>query len=691
MSRLLVTTASVFVLSCSTPSSPITVLVSEADRPLVEDLLEFVPFEGIAVEQSDDPEAAVDDGNGVRIAIAPRLACDGCDEGSYQIDGGAGRFLVRGAGALGVQYGLTEVLEAFHFRFFHPRRTHVPTALPEPLAIPGLGQTQTPEIALRGLHLHTLHPIEGYFDFWEPGEAQLEGARRTIDWVVKNRGNFLQYPALDDILADQGTAEAWRAHTRAILDYAHRRGVRMGVGIQLFGESNLQKAFDLIDGEPADVRAEIKRRVELLLRDLPFDAISLSFGEFSAADPAVFLDNVNLAVEVLHEVSPGIAINTVIHVGDQPELRVTWKGETLLYYFLVKFADERLVPWVHTVMYYDLFEDAGGAYHHEDFSEHRQFLLDRLEAGKPVGYFPESAYWIAFDNSVPTYLPLYVHSRWLDLARLQSARAGRPGLREHGLFSSGWEWGYWQTDYATLRMNFRLPSSWRAPYEQMFAPWGERGARLVDAIEKFGTAQHEALIGQRLAPYLAGRDQIMDVSELQNLIAQPDRPQFFEAKKFSPEQRAAFRTNVLAPLESLAEKEAEALADVELLARALGEDPWFNEILDGMAVTTARTRFIHALYSAVLDAAESGSPGAWLDEATAQLGIGKSAVTRRHQNMHDPDGRRLLLNRENATLYPYGYLREAQTLCFWNRERIQVERLLLGRTESEPACVSVDL
>ncbi len=691
MLRLLVTTLALLALSCSSSPAPITVLVSEGDRALVEDFLEFVPFEGIVLQQSDDPEAAVDDGDGVRIALASRLECEGCDDGTFRIDGGDRRYVVRGAGVLGVQYGLAEVLEAFHFRFFHPRRTHVPERVPTPLSIAGIGEPQIPEIAVRGLHMHTLHPIEGYFDFWEPGEAQLEGARRTIDWVVKNRGNYLQYPALDDVLADAATADAWRAHTRAILEYAHRRGVRVGVGIQLFGQSNLQKAFDLIDGDPAGAREEMKRRVEVLLGGLPFDAISLSFGEFSAADPAVFLENVNLAAEVLHEVSPGIDINTVIHVGDQPDLRVTWEGETLLYYFLVKFADERLVPWVHTVMYYDLFEDAGGAYHHDDFSEHRQFLLDRLEAGKPVGYFPESAYWIAFDNSVPTYLPLYVHSRWLDLDRIRAARGGKPGLREHGLFSSGWEWGYWQTDYATLRMNFRLPASWRAPYEQMFAPWGERGAKLVDAIERFGAAQHEALITQRLAPYLAGRDQIMDASEIKNLVAQPGRPQFSQVRAFTVEERTAFRADVLARLQVLAEKQAEAQVEVESLTQELGDDPWFAEVLDGMTVTTARTRFVHALYSAVLQAAETGSSGAWLDEAASQLAIGRSAVDRRHRALHDSDGRRLLLNRENATLYPYGYLREAQSLCFWNRERIQVEKLLLGSAESIPACVTVDL
>src|SRR6185503_18193487 len=101
-----------------------------------------------------------------------------------------------------------------------------------------------------------------------------------------------------------------------------------------------------------------------------------------------------------------------------------------------------IVPQVHTVMYYDLFEDAGGAYHHQDFAEHRAFLFDRLRTGLPVTYKPETAYWVAFDNSVPMYLPLYVRSRWLDLDRIhaQAAAAGHADLAEHVLFSSGWEW-----------------------------------------------------------------------------------------------------------------------------------------------------------------------------------------------------------------------------------------------------------
>ena len=41
--------------------------------------------------------------------------------------------------------------------------------------------------------MHTLHPIEGYYDFWEPSEDHLYRAKRVIDWTIKNRGNYIEW------------------------------------------------------------------------------------------------------------------------------------------------------------------------------------------------------------------------------------------------------------------------------------------------------------------------------------------------------------------------------------------------------------------------------------------------------------------------------------------------------------------
>lgn len=136
-----------------------------------------------------------------------------------------------------------------------------------------------------------------------------------------------------------------------------------------------------------DALDEMRARWEIITAP-GFDVYNLSFGEFFAADPALFVATVNQAFAAMRIAAPGAAMSATIHVGASADQRVTYQGEEMAYYFLVQFADPRILPLVPTVMYYDLFEDAGGAYHHDEFDEHRAFLLERLAAGEPVAYFP---------------------------------------------------------------------------------------------------------------------------------------------------------------------------------------------------------------------------------------------------------------------------------------------------------------
>ncbi|MBK7858304.1 MAG: hypothetical protein IPJ65_06715 [Archangiaceae bacterium] len=442
--------------------------------------------------------------------------------------------------------------------------------------------------------------------------------------------------------------------------------MKAGIALQLFGKSNLQNAFDLVDDEP-DAPAEMRRRLHLLLDGVGFDLVNLSFGEFFSADPALFVQRVDEAYQALQAVSPGTELTTTIHLGNQPSLRVTYMGETLLYYFLVKFAQSPITPWVHTVMYFDLYEDAGGAYFHDDFHEHREFLEGKLAAGAAAGYFPESAYWVAFDNSVPVYLPLYMRSRWVDLKGLRAA--GR--LRDHVLFSSGWEWGYWQTDAATLRMAYTLPQSWAAPARGFF------GDRIGELIERLGEAQHDGLMIKRLAPYLAGRDQVIDAGKKLGIVSQPDRVQLNEIAT-TPD----FRPRVLEPLNAFATTLEALEADFGLAYLAAPRDPFLDELADGFSITARRARFAYLVHLAAADLSE-----AKLTAAQAELDAAKEIVSARRKAMHDPDVKPILRNTPNATFYQYGYLREADLLCYWERELAQARQVVRQVSENVPGCV----
>jgi hypothetical protein len=541
---------------------------------------------------------------------------------------------------------------------------------------------------VRGLRPHTIHPIEAYWAFWEPSDDSLARAKRIIDWTVKNRGNYVEWVALDDISISSDRAALWKPHTKAIVDYAHARGITVGIGIQLYQTASLQNGYTLLSkfGGPSD-QGTIEDGLSMLFDAAPFDVVDLSFGEFSGNDPANFITSLNMVSTGIAKVRPGAKLAATVHVGNYPNLYVDYMGEHILYYFLVKYADPPIVPWIHSVMYYDLFEDAGGAYLYDEFTDHRQFLLDRLAKGQPIGYFPETAYWVAFDDSVPTYLPLYARSRFVDLQKIRDAATsmGSPNLDEHYIFSSGWEWGYWQQDYATLRMSHTLPSAWGDEYTEMFAPWGAAGQTLSQKIIALGEAQHDSLMGQRLAAYLAGRDDVIDVGATHGTVSQPARPAFGDVIAMSSADRQTFAMNVVAPLDALAKTTAQLASDVAALG--LGDDPWVSEIIDGMQVDADRTAFAHAVWAAAVSLGDGQGDGGHLAEADAALADAKNVVAHRHAHLHDSSAARLTQRVDNSTLYKYGYLFEADTLCYWQRERTQIGNAAQGTSATVPPCI----
>lgn len=670
------------------PANSVILLASPDEAAAVSDFARTIGDVRVGASQDPDPAAAGARDRALTIALAQGEGlCDQC----YVLDVDGTKVTVRGGGRLGRLYGASHVLEAIGYRFHHPHHTFAPAALElDPEALPGPEQVQQPEVARRrGVHLHTLHPLDTMFDAWVPSE---EGAARmgaVADWVVRNRGNHLQWVALDDIEESATTHAAWKAHTATLLDRAHEVGLTVGLGIQLFGSGNLQLAFDLVDtGTTIDEqRAELGPRLDRVTEGLDFDLYNLSFGEFFGADPERFIASVELVYDELKARAPEAELATVLHVGD--DLRVSYDDKDLIYYFLATYADRPITHWAHTVMYYDLFGDAGGAYHHDAFDDHRAYLEAQLEAQGPVGYFPESAYWIAFDNSVPRYLPLYQRQRWEDLSKLAAFTAdkGVPGLQDHVTFSSGWEWGHWQHDVATLRHSWKLEADWCAPLRFQLGAHGDAGAEVADAACALGDLQRTALIDQRLTPYLASYDSIMQVGFPLDIVAQPKRP-FFKEVAFTTAsaQLEVYRTDVanLGAYADAATKLWRQVSGLELPE----DDTVLNETRQGLQLTALRARFAHQLATAAVLVADKqlGPAGEALDRADQRLAEARAVIDARHADLFDPEPERLVEAADNPTLYDYGYLLRADQLCYWTRELRQARNDLQGTTFEVPGC-----
>jgi hypothetical protein len=596
----------------------------------------------------------------------------------YRIESdAASHWIVHAHDVLGAQYGVAGALENLGFRWRHPYEPYTPTAPADRGQEVGL--VHVPQIRVRGLHIHTIHPIEGYFALWEPSAGSTSDAHRIIDWVIKNRGNYIQWAGLADILKPDRYA-AWKPFTQELIAYAHARGVRVGFDFELFGQANLQNAYDLYDDRTLmmPVADAIAPRLALITQDLPFDVYDLSFGEFFDADPQYFIDAINAVAAQLRIDAPQAEMHALVHVGATQ--RVTYMGQDMIYYFLVKYADPTIVPDIHSVMYYDLFEDAGGAYQSSDFSEHRAYLEDRMCAGQKAAYHPEDAYWVAFDNSVPMFDPVYVHSRFLDLDQLR--KTGCP-LDEHLIFSSGFEWGYWLNDVTSLRASYELPGAAQDGIIDALAPdLGPQAAALVD---KLATAQHDALMTQHLAGYMAGRDSIIDAGRMLNppIISQP-APITFDV--LTLDMTDGFEHTVLADVKTHIEAVSSILSDFDRLS--LPDTRWTREIRDGIHMDLLRAEFVLQTYSTVLAHLRGDAAGqrTHFEVAHEVLAEAQDVVHERDGDLHDTHGRQLVNKTTNQTTYQFGYLYMADTLCYWNRELFEVRRAL-GEPVTLPNCL----
>ena len=642
----------------------ITIVSDPQWEPQLRDLVALTPYRGLSV--------GTDPGAGYEISVVDDAAIP--LEG-YRLEVSPLVYRVHAHDVLGAQYGVAAALETLGFRFRHPYDTRVPYA---PEAGTSDEAVHQPRIRVRGFQLHTLHPIEGYFAFWEPGAANTYDAHRIIDWVIKNRGNFLQWVALDNINNAEKYA-AWQPFTRELIDYAHFRGIRVGLGIQLFGQSNLQEAFDLSDDKTGTIPIadEISARLPTVTKDLPFDVYALSFGEFFDAEPQKFVDSVNEVRTQLARFAPQAELHAVVHVG--ADQRVTYMGEDLIYYFLVKFTDPRIIADIHTVMFYNLFEPAGGAYKSENFDEHRAYLQQRMCAGQKGSYMPETAYWVAFDDSVPQFFPVYIPSRLTDLTMLQQPAGACGTLDQHYLFTSGWEWGYWLNDVTSIRASYELPASALEAIAFQLAP--DLGPKAAELVDRLASSQHDHVMIEKLTGYLVGRDSVIDLGHTLSIISQPDRVTF--------DQLAAGtgRPEVLAMLPVLNGYGGELDAMVEDLgALPLPDNRWTSELRAGFEIDRLRAHFVEATYQATLASIDGDAATATrrFHDAQALLDDARAIVHARHADLHDDHGRRLVDKTGNQTFYQFGFLYFADTLCYWQRELDQVGAIL-GATSTVPA------
>ncbi len=340
----------------------------------------------------------------------------------------------------GLVFGIYGFLQDYlGIKFYHPKETQFPINKKWELK-KSFTTHAKPKFQLKGFHLHTQHPIEltEYLldETW--GEKGILEVKHYIDWLVRNRQNYFQFVLLESV-----KVKKWSPYFKQIEEYAHKRGVMVGLALSL--HSIQQKAYMLYNNWPKSWlgrKKQISNRIERLNKEIKWDYWSVDFKKHEfTEDKSLKIDKYKS--HVFNELQQyNVRLAEHYHIVDQPD-HLSYAIDSSYQKFLNETAG-----LIHTVMFYSLTDEKAPVYENENFHH----MLEKLENSvkeRETWYFPESAYWVTFDNSIPMTLTPYLQARLDDINTTSSLRTDG-----HVTFSSGWEWGYWLFDWSIARWSW---------------------------------------------------------------------------------------------------------------------------------------------------------------------------------------------------------------------------------------------
>jgi hypothetical protein len=518
---------------------------------------------------------------------APPLGAQEYSMGEQRCGSGR-RVVLAGGSLLARQWAVYDFLQRLGVRYFHPEQTYYParpTWPDQPLRV-----REGPAFRDRSMHAHGDHPIDLSAPRDLAGLPMADYQRRWIDWNVKLR----------QTLIDGGFERA------LVGSYPYDRGFPRVVGLNLAnGQQGGHPVLDPADARPesAQIAAAIDRLLAPAggLPDASILTVLFSASEFTQSDEDKTVARLTFVADYVRQHHPAVRLFTINHGTHQDPL----PRRRVRFFDLSQFAPADMGVLVHPLMLYDLQRPAAGVYGNADFS-HMQRWAVAQQAVRPIVYYPESSWWLTFDQAVPLYLaPATLDARqwdlnWLapHLARQDDARTGVVG---HHLFTSGQEWGYWLVDYCVARMTWDLAFTQERCLDDFTAQLAG-GPEIRAVLRAAQERQVHEVRDPDILRFLVGSDGEIETAERVGLRFHPLPPAPADVVGWSDAQVDGLRQRSLAPLARIATGYA-ALADrVEALLprQSVAQAPWVREIRDGLRAYALRAEHAVAVYEGVL-------------------------------------------------------------------------------------------
>jgi hypothetical protein len=662
---------------------------------LIAQQVSLVP--GDVPEYTD--ELDIPGGTAIRVQLLPtEKALFG--EHGYRITSGrlSGKhvgLLVEATTQIGAAYGLYQIAADLGIRFIHPEETFVPVNAEARLPWSYVGKLEVPDFRLRGFHEHTQHPIVMSDFLLRPGDQSFRGyVSNYLKWLFRNRQNVLTFHLLKTVDLDE-----WIPYITDIREEATRYGIKLGPFLSFSDQQ--QNCFKLLDetavdddGNPLAEEAQIVAGVDRLM-EAGFDLLGVQIGssEFTKPGDDIVVERLNTMVAHLRDNHPTVEPFAWVHVTCSLE---TDNGG--YFYHLPLKADLDLGTFVHTTMFYTADHPAP-VYDCADFSHQEEFMTKADGLRKQV-FFPETAWWLGFDNNLPLALPITGWSRQYDV---QEVLPGHE-IDGHVTFTTGREWGYWQYDHYLTQLTWNRDLTWDEYLDWTAPIFGSGGADLVELLKVWTEKQVEFIYQTNplIYFYLAGELKQDEVGAQAGILARRPKIAYRTVLEMDDEEFAAWQESDYALLQKMLDQFSLGLANLPEIGTA-NRNATFDEITEGLWVTVQRIEHALALYGAVQAArpwyleqqrAAAASPPEEPDvqlkasasaEAFALLADARVISANVVQKLQSAEERYrypvALLARpkpESLTAYKFGYLEQTSSGHFWTRRDDQLGDFLNG-------------
>lgn len=559
-------------------------------------------------------------------------------------------------------YGLMQ--EALGFAFYHPREMYIPDLSGKWPLDENFTMEVAPKFPKKGFHLHTMHPIELAEPLFNPQlPGALEQVKEYIDWLARNEQNVFDFCLLESI-----DKQTWIKHAEAFTAYGKQRGIIMSVDVSL--HMIQQKSFQLYKNAPASFRSkeeQIKRNLDWLFQ-AHWDIINMEFNsaEFLTGN-AEKRNELRKFVQSETE-KHGAKLMGRQHVVQESKDLVRSKSDGAQH----QAVDSSRGVMAHTVMCYSMSEPHAPVYENEN-QRHVFEFMKRENNIRETWYYPESAYWVTFDNSVPVYPLSYLSAR---LADIDTAAAYH--VEGHLTFSSGWEMGYWLFDWSIARWSRHVTINHKnitnTPAQYTYGnPFTKGDGSIVDSLV---ILHDEYLKGRNLMAYMTAQT-VTD--ELPNPLRKEfhPRPPFTYAwlrNKSDKNTRDSIKNHIIPLLSEFASK------NDEWAYKLAADKPELQNILN-ITSLRARHRAVMLDYLVHMSAYKNDKSGkkprmkelnqAKFIRKQAEEIMNELCATYRYDKTITKGKYK---NGTGYTAYDFGYLYTANNLHFWKREEQQAKK-----------------